>query len=380
MERRVLLAISLSFLVLFAYQTYFAPPPPPAAPAAAPVTPPVTGSAAAPATGGASTPAAGATGTNFDPGPAPLAVEKGESAERDVTVETRTVRAVFTNRGARLKHWILKDYRNDGGEPLDLVPDPDGVNHALLPFSLRLEEQQLTSAANGGLYQTDASGTIDGSSSPVTLTFGWQGGGLAVSKTFTLQPQGYLVSFTATVQHDGQSINPVVEWGPGLGDDNAHASTGSFLAPSYSTPAQSLLHRDRSVARLPPSAPGTEEGPFLFAGIDDHYFAALALNDSANPQTIRFDHTPFVVPPKVEGNPPGRYAAFAVRYRRRPEWAALLLRTQVIRGAARHRQRAGARHQLRVSSRGWQYRCWARSGGCTSTSAIGGGPLLPSPC
>ena len=33
MERRVLLAISLSFLVLFVYQTYFAPPPP--APAAA---------------------------------------------------------------------------------------------------------------------------------------------------------------------------------------------------------------------------------------------------------------------------------------------------------------------------------------------------------
>jgi YidC/Oxa1 family membrane protein insertase len=308
MERRVLLAIALSFLVLFAYQTYFAPPPP-AAPAPAPVPAP----AAPPATASA-LPAPASPGTNSDPGQAALPVEKGESSERDVTVETRTVRAVFTNRGARLKHWFLKEYRNDGGEPLDLVPDPEGVNHALLPFSLRLEDQNLTSAANGGLFQTDASGTLDASSGPVTLTFAWQGaGGLAVSKTFTLQPQGYILSFTATVQRNGESINPVVEWGPGLGDDNAHASAGSFLAPSYSTPAQALFNRDRSVTRLPPS-PGTVEGPLLYAGVDDHYFAALALNDLATPQPIRFDHTSFVVPPKSEGAPPGRYAAFAVRY------------------------------------------------------------------
>ena len=145
MERRVLLAISLSFLVLFAYQTYFAPPP-----AAPPPTAPVEAPAAAPATGSAATaPAPAPAGTNSDPGPTALPVEKGESAERDITVETGTVRAVFTNRGARLKHWFLKDYRNDAGDPLDLVPDPEGVNDALLPFSLRLEDQNLTSAANG---------------------------------------------------------------------------------------------------------------------------------------------------------------------------------------------------------------------------------------
>jgi YidC/Oxa1 family membrane protein insertase len=316
MERRVLLAISLSFLVLFAYQTYFAPP---AAPPPGASTPPAVPT---PAAGTGSTPTAPApspTGTNSDPGAAALPVEKGESAERDITVETRTIRAVFTNRGARLKHWILKDYRNDAGEPLDLVPNAEGVNHALLPFSLRLEEQDLTSAANGGLYQTGASGTLDASSSPATVTFAWEGaGGLAVTKTFTLQPQGYIVSFSATVQRNGQSVNPVIEWGPGLGDDNANASTGSFLAPSYSTPAQALFNRDRSVTRLAP-APGTVEGPLLYAGVDDHYFAALALNDLANPQPIRFDHTSFVVPPKSEGAPPGRYAAFAVRYPAAPD-------------------------------------------------------------
>ena len=40
----------------------------------------------------------------------PLARCVGETAERDVRVETRDVIAVFTNRGARLKSWRLKHY------------------------------------------------------------------------------------------------------------------------------------------------------------------------------------------------------------------------------------------------------------------------------
>ena len=51
------------------------------------------------------------------------------------------MRAVFTNRGGRVKHWLLKDYLNDAGQPLDLVPAAESVNNALLPFSLRLDNQ-----------------------------------------------------------------------------------------------------------------------------------------------------------------------------------------------------------------------------------------------
>jgi YidC/Oxa1 family membrane protein insertase len=229
------------------------------------------------------------------------------------------VRAVFTNRGARIKHWRLKNYLNDAGQPLDLIPEAGSVNNALLPFSLRLDDQALTSAVNGGLFQSDAVGAVDGTAGPATIAFVWRAGGVTARKVFTLQPDGYIVSFTASVQREGQALHPAVEWGPGLGDDIAHAASGSFLAPSYSTPAQALVHRNRSVTRL--TAAGTEEGPFLFAGIDDHYFAALALNDVASPQPLRFDHTPFLVPPRSEGAPQGRYAAFAVRSPAPPEGA-----------------------------------------------------------
>ncbi|MCC7125261.1 MAG: membrane protein insertase YidC [Acidobacteria bacterium] len=303
MERRVLLAISLSFLVLFVYQTYFAPPPPPAGPAAvAPVSAPASpGPSPEPVSAAAAPPVS-----------AP-AVVAGEAAERDIVVETANVRAVFTNRGARLRHWVLKHYKNDAGELLDLVPDQELVNHAYLPFSLRFENDAQTTRANGGLFSSSARDTVDATSARTSIAFEWQDAdGLRVEKTFTFDPQSYILEALVVARQGDQPLRPLIEWGPGLGDDNAHATSGSFLAPSSSTPAQALYHHDNAVTRLTAATPGTETGPFLFAGIDDHYFAALLLNDREQPDTLRFSHTSFVVPPKGEDLPPGRYTAFAV--------------------------------------------------------------------
>ncbi|MCC7243320.1 MAG: membrane protein insertase YidC [Acidobacteria bacterium] len=314
MERRVLLAISLSFLVLFAYQTYFAPKPSspaPDVPVGAPATLPGQAPPAAP--GGpalAVQPAPTAT-----PQPPPVAVVVGDRAERDITVETGTLRAVFTNRGARLKSWVLKNYRNDAGEPLNLVPDPDNVNDALQPFSLRFDDAGLTSRVNGALFGSPAPATVDATGSPATISFEWQDAeGMRVTKAFTLQPDGFVVEVAISATRGTEVLNPGIDWGPGLGDDIANAPPGKFLRPSYSTPAQALLHQNNSVTRFTASAPGNAEGSFLYAGMDDHYFTALILNIGPQASPFRFDHTSFVVPPKSEGAPPGRYAAFGVHF------------------------------------------------------------------
>src|SRR5688500_1575382 len=101
MERRVLLAISLSFAVLFVYQALFLPTKPTQAPsnatAALPPAPPLEG-ALVPGNITAAAPTA-------VPLSAPVV---GDTEEREVVVETAKVRAVFTNRGGRVRHWILK--------------------------------------------------------------------------------------------------------------------------------------------------------------------------------------------------------------------------------------------------------------------------------
>jgi YidC/Oxa1 family membrane protein insertase len=319
MERRVLLAISLSFLVLFVYQSYFAPPPP--KPTAVPATPADVPPAGASSSSGATAvpPAPGGPAAAPPAVTAAPIVGDGEPAEREIAVDTRTVRAVFTNRGGRLKHWFLKRYLNNEGQPLDLVPAPERVNDAYTPFSLRVEDPALTSVLNGALYRSDATGELDASSGPVTVTFTWQAAdGVRVNKAFTLQPDGYIFAFSASVEREGQALNPTVEWGPGLGDDNAHATAGTFLAPSYSTPAQALVNSNRSVQRFAPSTPGGLDGAFLYAGVDDHYFTALALNDVQSPQPWRFEHTSFVVPAKSEAETAGHYAAFAIRFPQPP--------------------------------------------------------------
>ena len=90
----------------------------------APVRPPAAADASATAGG---PPAASPP----DPAPTPLAVEEGESSEREMTVETQTSAPSSRTAARDCKHWMLKRYLNEGGEPLDLIPAAESVNNAL---------------------------------------------------------------------------------------------------------------------------------------------------------------------------------------------------------------------------------------------------------
>src|SRR6185436_3875191 len=117
MERRVLLAITLSFLVLFLFQRFVMPPPAPvpSAPAGTPnqnASP--QGAPGAQSAQGAQSAAPNAPGAPSAPR-APevpvVAATVSESNSREVIVETSKLKAVFSNQGATIVHWILKEYR-----------------------------------------------------------------------------------------------------------------------------------------------------------------------------------------------------------------------------------------------------------------------------
>src|SRR6266852_7523654 len=140
MEKRVLLAIFLSFIVLYAYQALFVKPVPkpataPGASTATPALAPVP--VALPPAAVESEPAVATTAR-------PLV---SDASERDVRVETRDVIAVFTNRGARLKSWRLKHYQDEKHEPVELVSHEFGEQQPL-PFSLRVPSETQTKTLN----------------------------------------------------------------------------------------------------------------------------------------------------------------------------------------------------------------------------------------
>jgi YidC/Oxa1 family membrane protein insertase len=320
MERRVLLAITLSFLVLFLFQRFVMPPP-----ASAPQSPGASAGQAAVAPGivpgnASGTPAAVTTPAAALPAaPAAPAFDATvtEASAREIVVETTKVRAVFSNRGAKILHWVLKEYRTDEGEPLDLVPAGAG-EAAFKPFTLAVEDPSLTARMNDAIYRVTVNGaaageTVDATASPQTIVFETASSdGFSVKKTFAVEPTTYVITFGAVVQSGGQRLNPIIHWGPGIGDDIARAPPGSVFAPSYNTPAQPIVYQDGGVEWLGAIA-GSQEGSFRYAGIDDHYFASVLLNEQ-NTQAFRFDYAPANVPDPKDPNVIGKYEGYAVRF------------------------------------------------------------------
>jgi len=344
MERRVLIAITLSFLVLFLFQRFVMPPPPATAPQASGATAGQAPAATAPAPGSmaaltqstnpsaapaaaASQPAAVGAAPVAAPGdaapavPAGPTVTVGETADREIVVETTTVRATFTNRGGRLLHWVLKEYRNEDGAPLDLVPQDLGPD-AIKPFSLVVDDAAVTERINSALYRVVIGGgnpsglpeSVDATATPQTLTFELAASdGLTVTKTFGVDPRGYVMNFSTAVQLGQVRLNPAIHWGAGMGDEIAHRPPSSFFSPNSVVPAQPMIYKDGDVERVPHTAPGSQEGSFRYAGVSDHYFASLLLNETS-PVPFRIDYAPVNLP---IANEPARFAtymSYSVRY------------------------------------------------------------------
>jgi YidC/Oxa1 family membrane protein insertase len=280
MEKRVLLAVFLSFLVLYGYQALFPPPkpqvvrtsqaarpasaPPAGAPAAASVSPP-------PAT----TPPAAVSDAGS---PAALVTE---GAERTITVDTADVTAVLTNRGAQILSWRLKHYTDDQGRPVDLVPT--GLPPATArPFALRAEDPATTARLNAAFYKASQGGAAAPDriqvTAPLSLSFEFQdAGGLQARKVFQFQPQGYILTYSSAIRKGPQVLNPVVLWGPGLGD-SVHVAGEKSSFSTYVQSPQPILLKDGKVERIAiPQQQPSHQGTFPFAGVDDHYFIAMAV-------------------------------------------------------------------------------------------------------
>ena len=133
----------------------------------------------------------------------------GDAAPREIVVENDHIRAVFTNEGARLLHWQLKDYLENDGAPVDLVPAalPPGEP---APFAVELGDARLSHLANAGLYRASTE-HLQLADEPAALAFDYEdASGLRVRKTFRFDPQAspYQFMFTVEAMQAGAALNP----------------------------------------------------------------------------------------------------------------------------------------------------------------------------
>ncbi len=280
MEKRVFLAIFLSFAILAIYQAYIVPPP-------APV--PISVPGEVPPQAGAPVPVSDAPLRPALEVPAPVI---GESTAREIVVETDHIKAVFTTEGATLKSWRLKKYFTLG-EPLEFVPEGLPATSPR-PFTLATDQDALSAVLATAKFRADTEDTLSLGSSPGTLGFVYQDvSGLIARKTFHFQPDGhpYVVTVDASVDVQGVARPVTLKMGPSL---NLGYSTGSSLMPSY--PPAALFHREGSVDRLSESAitsQPTYEGALRFVGVGDHYFLSAALPGT---RSVRVDYRAVTLP------------------------------------------------------------------------------------
>jgi len=289
MEKRVFIAVLLSFLILAAYQAYFAPPP------ANTTTPPSATSAAPPAAnaalpGGAPTASPAATPAPVKPATAVV----GDGRARDIVVDTDDVVAVFSTEGAVLTSWKLKHYlaapdSKGASALLDLVPSAVTGDK---PFTLRTDDAATSSVLAHALYRPSVDHLSLGASSG-TLNFEYQDqSGLDARKTFHFRPDGkpYVIGLNATVDVAGKTQPITVSWGPGLG--LGYVPDGSREAQ----PAAGILWRNDKVER--PAAKTLAEAPayddtFLYAGVSDHYFLSVVFPGQ---HAVRLQYQPITAP------------------------------------------------------------------------------------
>jgi YidC/Oxa1 family membrane protein insertase len=269
MEKRLILAIVLSFLVLALYQLVFmknTPRTEPQVQTAAPVkeAPPET-KPAPPSAPPAAEPSA------------PQAYDQAEApAEQQVVVETSLYQSVWSNRGASLRSWKLKAHLDENKEGLELVSSR-AAEVGRFPFSLETQDADLDKTANGGLFipSTLRLDLRDGQGGELKFSYS-DGKSVKVEKTFAFTGGAYDFEVRVEVWKDGRKIEPRVVWGPGIGRPVVTSKRQQFgVGSGIAVLAANRVYRINERKYRP------EASAFNFASwaaYEDNYMTALFVN------------------------------------------------------------------------------------------------------
>ncbi len=267
-EKRLPLALGLMMLVLVISQYIFKP-----APGPKPVTPANDKAAAKLAEKPAlATPAAALPAI-----PAPKATGQIQaSSERTTDIDTDLYHIVFTNRGAAVKSWVLKKYQDNSGKPLQLInPAAKDVPPA---FTIEVTGQKLTVDPNTVLYRATVSPDRTG------VEYEFSDGTTTIHKSFQFGKDTYQAQVKSQVFENGTAVPHFLMWRGGFGDQTVHAAPATEHTVYYDQAAGKLRTDTTKAAK---NGPVTRTGNYAFGGLEDNFFAAVALATDSESLQIR---------------------------------------------------------------------------------------------
>jgi len=266
-ERRLLIAVALSLLVLAGYQMLFPPAPPSARPTPAPPTASAPAASPIPPVATPTPPARARKRPGAAASAAPIARVVDER-ERRVEVTGPDLVVAFSNRGARLLSWQLLGFRDARGRPEEMVP---AGKEGPRPLDLETGQPDIDARLREALFRPSSADVRLGPNGG-DLRFEFAEGDLQASKSFRFPSQGYLVEVRAAVTKGGQALPLKVLWGPGVGNATAEERE----VQGYQPP-QAVYRGPGSVERVPPEkiGGGRTLTDAAWVGVESTHFAAL---------------------------------------------------------------------------------------------------------
>jgi YidC/Oxa1 family membrane protein insertase len=285
-QKRMMLAFLLVFVAIFVMQLFLPKPQQPAKPQqqAQQQTPqPSPTGFATPSPSSVSKPVSSSSA-------APKAQTKQASAETEKVLENDYYRITFTNRGAQVKSWILKKYKDDKNRPLDLVNATAAAAHGN-PLSLFSFDKDLQRKLNEALYVATQAPSGE-------ISFEYSDGDVAARKTFR-PDRMYVVDMDTLVTRGGQGVAVLPQWPAALGDQ---VTVGSY------SQARIDWNQSGSVERKPPFSGNfitgrkwvvdgqAYNGPFNWAALVDQYFTAAFMPQQPDGTQLVTFHNQIEVP------------------------------------------------------------------------------------
>ena len=225
-EKRLLIAIVISFLILFLYQALFVKQEPQQTQKDLPQEA-VTKSEPVPSK---TQPEVTEKKEIQEAEPTKLEEIKPVSGEREKKVEINTslYSAEWSNKGAVLKKWTLREYKDEKGGPMELVSDTSKeINR--YPFSLQTDNPDFDDLINKALFKTSSTqlNLSNGESKELRFTYADEQG-RKVEKTFTFYDGSYEIDVQTNIWKNNQRIEPNIVWGPSFGNLSSEAKQKRF--------------------------------------------------------------------------------------------------------------------------------------------------------
>ncbi len=168
MEKRALIAVILSILILVVYQYFFMPAPVPKSEVDKRTT----------------MEAGNKTKEETTPTAIPEIIKEDISKIKNITVESDLYTAIFSSRGGTLKSITLKKYKDKGGKPITLKGD-----EKIPPFSIGVDENFQFGEANFSVKGSDIK--LGAEKDKATLVFEYSSGDMIIRRTYTVYNDHY---------------------------------------------------------------------------------------------------------------------------------------------------------------------------------------------